>query len=99
MRLEEIIAGNPNFAKIEEVYLMAGQSCLWLAEGKGKQSRDQYSTLEGGTKHTLTPEQFREMGRDYLSKLVKEYPNGSFTKQAEEELRTLGAPVQKEAKP
>jgi outer membrane protein assembly factor BamD (BamD/ComL family) len=98
-RLEEIIAGNPNFAKIEEVYLMAGQSSLWLADGKGKQRPDQYVTFEGGTKHTLTPEQFREMGRDYLSRLVKDYPNGPFTKQAEEELRALGGPTPKESKP
>src|SRR5678809_132726 len=33
-RCEEIIAGNPNFAKIEEVLLMAGQSSIWLADGK-----------------------------------------------------------------
>src|SRR5512145_1560146 len=36
-RCEEIIAGNPNFAKIEEVLLMAGQSSLWLSQSKGKQ--------------------------------------------------------------
>jgi hypothetical protein len=99
MRLEEIIAGNPNFAKIEEVYLMAGQSSIWLADGKGKQKPDQYSTLEGGTKHSLTPEQFREMGRGYLSKLITDYPNGAFTKQAEEELRALGGTASKEVKP
>ena len=98
-RLEEIIAGNPNFAKIEEVYLMAGQSCLWLAGGKGKQNRDQYFTMEGGVKHTLTPEQFREMGREFLSRLVNDYPEGAFTKQATEELRVLGGPIQKETKP
>src|SRR5512132_4361522 len=34
-RCEEIIAGNPNFAKIDEVLLMAGQSSLWLADSKG----------------------------------------------------------------
>src|SRR3954449_11340755 len=39
-RCEEIIAGNPNFAKIEEVLLMAGQSSLWLADKKGKQRPD-----------------------------------------------------------
>ena len=98
-RLEEIIAGNPNFAKIEEVYLMAGQSSLWLANSKGKQKPDQYFTLEGGVKHTLTPEQFREMGRDYLSRLVNDYPNGPFTKQAQEELLTLGGPAPKETRP
>src|SRR5690349_19112826 len=95
VRLEEIIAGNPNFAKIEEVYLMAGQSSLWLADGKGKQKPDQYYTFDGGAKHTLTSEQFREMGRDYLSKLVHDYPNGPFTQQALEELQAVGGPLPK----
>jgi len=98
-RLEEIIAGNPNFAKIEEVYLMAGQSSLWLAEGKGKQSSEQYVTFDGGNKHALTPDELRTKGRDYLSRLVNEYPNGQFTKQAEEELRAVGGPFPKENKP
>lgn len=91
-RCEEIIAGNPNFSKIEEVLWMAGASSLWLAEGKGKQPRDLYVTFDGGEKRTLTPEQFRDMGRDYLTKLVQDYPNSSFAKQAQDELRQLGAP-------
>jgi outer membrane protein assembly factor BamD (BamD/ComL family) len=95
VRLEEIIAGNPNFSKIEEVYLMAGQSSLWLADGKGKQKADQYYTFDGGAKHTLTAEQFRDMGRDYLSKLVHDYPDGPFTKQAIEELQAVGGPLPK----
>jgi hypothetical protein len=90
-RCEEIIAGNPNFAKIEEVLLMAGQSSLWLADKKGKQSPDLYVTFDGGEKRTLTSEQFREMGRDYLTKLVKDYPDSAFAKQAREELRLLEA--------
>jgi hypothetical protein len=90
-RCEEIIAGNPNFAKIEEVLLMAGQSSLWLAEGKGKQNRDLYVTFDGGQKRTLTVEQFRDMGREYLQKLITDYPNGSYAKQAQEELRQLDA--------
>ena len=85
-RCEEIIAGNPNFARIEEVLLMAGQSSLWLSENKGKQRPEQYVTFDGGEKRTLTADQFREMGRDYLSKLIKDYPDGSFAKQAREEL-------------
>lgn len=92
-RCEEIIAGNPNFARIEEVLLMAGQSSLWLSENKGKQRPEQYVTFDGGEKRTLTSEQFREMGRDYLSKLIKDYPDGSFTKQAREELRTRAIEV------
>ena len=90
-RCEEIIAGNPNFAKIEEVLLMAGQSSLWLSEGKGKQKPDLYVTFDGGEKKTLTSEQFREMGRGYLTKLVTDYPNSQYAKQAQEELSRLPA--------
>jgi hypothetical protein len=91
-RCEEIIAGNPNFAKIEEVLLMAGQSSLWLSQNKGKQSPNLYVSFEGGEKRTLTSEQFREMGRGYLTKLITDYPNSPYAKQAQEELRALEAP-------
>ena len=85
-RCEEIIAGNPNFAKIDEVLFMAGQSSLWLAEKKGKQKPDLYAVFDAGEKRTLQSEQFREMGRDYLTKLITDYPNSNFTKQAREAL-------------
>lgn len=82
-RCEEIIAGNPTFTKIEEVLFIAGRSSLSLADKKGKQAPTLYSA-------TTTAAQFREMGRDYLTKLVKDYPNSPFAKQAEEDLRGLG---------
>ena len=88
-RCEEIIAGNPNFAKIEEVLWMAGQSSIWLSQNKGKQNPDLYVSFEGGEKRTLTSQQFLDMGKMYLNKLVAEYPNGSYAKQAQEELRAL----------
>ena len=91
-RCEEIIAGNPNFAKIDEVLLMAGQSSLWLSQNKGKQRPEQYVSFDGGEKRTLTAEQFREMGRDYLNKLIKDYPESPFARQAREELSMLEAP-------
>ena len=91
MRLEEIIAGNPNFTRIEEVLLMAGQSSLWLAENKGKQPPSLYVSVEGGKKRTLTSEQFRELGRHYLNELIKDYPAGQYTKQAREEIAALDA--------
>src|SRR5215510_923662 len=91
-RCEEIIAGNPNFAKIDEVLLMAGQSSLWLSQNKGKQRPDQYVSFDGGEKKTLTSQQFREMGVDYLKKLINDYPNSSFAKEAQEELRSLETP-------
>ena len=93
-RCEEIIAGNPNFAKIEEVLLMAGQSSVWLSENKGKQNPNLYVTFDGGEKKTLTSDQFREMGREYLKKLIELYPNGEYAKQAQEELSRLPAPKQ-----
>ena len=93
-RCEEIIAGNPNFAKIEEVLLMAGQSSIWLAQNKGKQKPEQYVSFEGGEKRTLTSEQFLEMGKAYLNKLITEYPDGSHAKQAREVLQALGQPKQ-----
>jgi len=93
-RCEEIIAGNPNFTRIEEVLLMAGQSSLWLAQNKGNQNPNLYISFDGGEKRTLTAEQFREMGRDYLKRLVAEFPNGTFTRQAQEELRALEEPKQ-----
>ncbi len=91
-RCEEILAGNPNFAKIEEVLLMAGQSSLWLSQNKGKQKPEQYVSFEGTEKHTLTSAQFREMGVDYLKKLINDYPNSPFARQAQEELRLLETP-------
>ena len=91
-RCEEIIAGNPNFAKIEEVLLMAGQSSLWLSQNKVKEKPDLYVSFEGIEKRTLTSAQFREMGVDYLKMLINDYPNSPFTRQAQEELRLLETP-------
>ena len=77
-RCEEIIAGNPNFAKMDEVLLIAGESSLWLAQNRGKQTSK------------LTPDQLREDARTYLSQLVTDHPQSEFRKQAEDDLRTLG---------
>ena len=91
-RCEEIIAGNPNFARIEEVLLMAGESSLALAEKRGKQAPELYVTFDGTTKRTLTTEQFREMARSYLTQLITEHPESKFRPEAEEALRTLPEP-------
>jgi outer membrane protein assembly factor BamD (BamD/ComL family) len=83
-RCEEIDAGNPNFAKMDEVLFIAGESSLRLAENRGKQK----------TKDK-TPEQLRQDARVYLSRLVAGYPNSTFLKQAEEDLKPLGGPLPK----
>jgi outer membrane protein assembly factor BamD (BamD/ComL family) len=85
-RCEEIIAGNPVFSKIDEVLFMAGESSLRLADNKGKQASK------------VTSDKLREEARDYLSQLVNGYPDSSFRKQAEEDLKGLGGPKPKESK-
>ena len=70
---------------------MAGQSSLWLSQNKGKQNPNLYVSFDGGEKKTLTSEQFREMGVGYLKKLITDYPNSEYAKQAQEELRGLDA--------
>lgn len=91
-RAEEIIAGNPTFTKIDEALFIAGSSSLWLAENKGKQKSDLYISFDGTTKKTLTPDEFRAMGREYLTRLVADYPESGFRSQAEASLRTVGEP-------
>ena len=76
-RCEEIIAGNPNFAKMDEVLFIAGQSSLLLSQNRGKQEAK------------LSPEKLREDARAYLSQLVNDFPESSFRKRAQEDLRAL----------
>src|SRR2546423_13655519 len=94
-RCEEIIAANPTFSRIDEVLYMAGESSLNLAEGKGKQKPALYVIHEGDTKKTLTPDEFRDLARDYFSQLINSYPQSSFRGQAEDGLRALGGPQPK----
>src|SRR5258705_10158579 len=89
-RCEEIIAGNPTFAKIDEVLYMAGKSSLNLAEGKGKQAATQYVIHEGDKKTTLSSEELRLKARDYLAQLVAQYPQSGFRSKAEDDLKMLG---------
>lgn len=98
-RCEEIIAGNPNFARIEEALFMAGESSLYLAENKGKQSPSLYVNFDGTTKKTLSSDEFRELGREYLTRLVTDYPNSTFRKQAEADLAALGTAKAESGKP
>ena len=77
-RCEEVIAGNPNFSRIDEILFIAGESSLMLSRGKGKQVAK------------LSADELRNDAREYLSQLVNDYPNSQFRKQAEEDLKDLG---------
>ena len=100
-RCEEIDAGNPNFARMDEVLYIAGESSLRLAESGGKQKtknvmpNDMRAKERQATKYKA-PEELREDARVYLSRLVANYPNSGFYKQAETDLQALGGPIKLE---
>jgi outer membrane protein assembly factor BamD (BamD/ComL family) len=84
-RAEEIIAGYPNFSLIDEALYIAGMSNLYLSQNKGKQPP------------TLSAEKHREEARVYLSRIVNEYPESDFRKEAEKGLASIGGALQKTA--
>jgi outer membrane protein assembly factor BamD (BamD/ComL family) len=95
-RLEEVVASNPTFSKMDEVLFLAGESSKFLAENKGKQSASQYVTLDdNGTKRSPTPEEFKEMARGFLIRVVNDFPQSKYHKQAQMDLEMLGEPAAK----
>jgi outer membrane protein assembly factor BamD (BamD/ComL family) len=86
-RADELAAGYPEFSKLEEVLYIAGMSGFYLSQGKGKQGLPK---AEPGKQPEYTPENMRENAREYLSRLVKNYPKSDFRKEAEEALGQLG---------
>jgi outer membrane protein assembly factor BamD (BamD/ComL family) len=100
-RCEEIDAGNPTFSKMDEVLYIAGESSLRLAESGGQQKTKNVipTSAQAKEKQVIkykTPEELREDARVYLSRLVAGYPTSGFSKQAENELQSLGGPVKPE---
>ena len=98
-RCEEIDAGNPNFAKMDEVLFIAGESSARLAESGAQQKTklvlpDEMLAKEKQEKKYKTPDELREDARVYLSRLVADYPNSVFHKQAEIDLQALGGPIE-----
>jgi outer membrane protein assembly factor BamD (BamD/ComL family) len=100
-RCEEIDAGNPTFAKMDEVLFIAGESSLRLAETGGKQKTkvvmpDAMLAQEKNETQYKTPDELKGDARVYLSRLVADYPNSAFRKQAEADLNKLGGPIKAE---
>ena len=87
-RCEEIIAGDPTYSRLDEVLYIAGMSSLRLSENRGKQAA------------TVPAEKLREDAREYLSRIVDEFPQSEFRERAQDELRSLGGAKPKaETKP
>ncbi len=83
-RCEEIIAGNPTYSRMDEVLYIAGASSLRLSENRGKQAP------------AISADKLRDDARDYLSRVVKEFPESEFRARAESELSPLGGVKPKE---
>ena len=103
-RCEEIDAGNPTFSKMDEVLFIAGESSMRLAETGGKQKTktvmpDALLAQEKQAIKYKTPDELRQDARVYLSRLVADYPQSAFRKQAEADLQTLGGAVKREGGP
>jgi outer membrane protein assembly factor BamD (BamD/ComL family) len=86
-RCEELAAGYPEFYKLDEVLYMAGMSSLYLSEGKGKQKLPAPTPEKA---QEFSPESLRANARDYLSRLVSDFPKSDFRKDAQEALARLG---------
>jgi outer membrane protein assembly factor BamD (BamD/ComL family) len=103
-RCEEIDAGNPNFARMDEVLYIAGESSLRLAESGGQQKTKKTISTDMEVKEVQvmkykTPDELRQDARVYLSRLVAGFPNSVFFKQAEADLQPLGGAVKPEDTP
>jgi hypothetical protein len=97
-RADELVTGYPEFPQLDEALYIAGMSGLYLVEGKGKQPLPKASADDPGA---LTPENVRETARMHLERIISNFPNSDFRKQAEAALAQLGPskPAGEEAKP
>lgn len=76
-RCEEIIAGNPTFAQLDEVLYIAAASSLRLSQKLGKQASK------------TPPDKLRDHAREYLSRLTTDFPESEFRELAERELKII----------
>ena len=95
-RCEELAAGYPEFYKLDEVLYIAGMSSLYLSEGKGKQK---LLAPKADRAEEFSPENLRATARDYLTRVVNDFPKSSFRKDAQEALARIGEAKPEAAKP
>ena len=86
LRLDETVAANPNFSKIDEVLYLLGMSNYYLSEGKGSQ---QIVAKTDDEKATYAPENLRSEAASQLTELVEKYPNSKYKGDAEKTLKLI----------
>lgn len=83
MRLEETIAANPTFSKMDEVLYLSGKSSYYLSEGKGTQKAEAKTDEE---KAKYAPEKLRGDAVGYLTQLIEQFPTSKFKADAKKTL-------------
>jgi outer membrane protein assembly factor BamD (BamD/ComL family) len=86
LRLEETMAANPTFSKMDEVLYLSGMSSYYLSIGKGNQKTEPKTDEE---KAKYAPEKLRADAFAYLSQLIEQYPTSKFKGDAEKTLKIL----------
>lgn len=86
MRFEETYAAYPDFSAIDEFLYMAGMSCYYLSENKGKQKVDLKLPKE---KEKYEPAKLKADAIAYLSTVVDKYPESKFVEDAKKTLAGL----------
>ena len=86
-RADELITGYPEFPQLDEALYIAGMSGVYLIEGKGKQPLPKTAPDD---LNALTRENVRETARMHLERIISNFPNSDFRKQAEAALTQLG---------
>ena len=94
-RMDELIAGYPEFSRLDEALYIAGMSSLYLSEGKGKQQAPKPPAERADE---FTTEALRDKAREYLTRLVNDFPKSDFRKDAQEALDQLGGAKAKDEK-
>ncbi len=85
-RLEETLAANPTFSKMDEVLYLLGMSSYYLSEGKGKQTLQPKTDEE---KKKFTPENLRANAAAYFSQLAEQFPASKFKADADKTLKLI----------
>ena len=91
-RADELIAGYPEFSRLDEALYIAGMSSVYLLEGKGKQKLPKSAADKA---QEYTPEALRSNARAYLSRLLKDFPKSKFRDEAQQAMDGLGGETPK----
>ncbi|HXF42429.1 MAG TPA: outer membrane protein assembly factor BamD [Pyrinomonadaceae bacterium] len=89
LRFEETFAAYPDFSKMDEFLYLAGMSCYYLSENKGKQKVDLKSERD---KEKYNPQKMRQEAELYFGLIIEKYPDSKYIDEARQMLEKLRNP-------